>query len=87
MNLLHHPVSCHARGHIHPIHLLGKLRGKDAKQRGRKEGSGGAILTAKMREIGPRDENEGRKRKRRRLMANSRVEDCSTDMSILKRAA
>lgn len=87
MNLLHHLVSYHGRGHIHPIRLLAKLRGKNARQAGRKEGSGGVIVTAKMIKIGSNEGNEGRIKKKRRLMANSRVEDCSADMSTPKRAA
>lgn len=87
MNLLHLPVSYHARGHILPIHLLEKLKGKSARQPGRKEGRGGMIATVKIRKRGPSEGNEGRRRKKRRLMANSKVEDCSTVMSIPKRAA
>lgn len=87
MNLLHLPVSYHARGHTLPIHLLEKLKGKNARHPGRKEGRGEVIVTAKMRKRGPSEGNEGRRRKKRRLMANSKVEDCSMVMSIPKRAA
>lgn len=87
MNLLHLPVSYHARGHTLPIHLLEKLEGKNARQPGRKEGRGGVIMTAKMRKGGPSEGIEGRRRKKRRLMENSKVEDCPTVMSIPKRAA
>lgn len=86
MNLLHLPVSYHARGHTLPIRLLEKLEGKNARRPGKKEGRGGVIVTAKMRKRGPSEGIEGRRRKKRRLMVNSKVEDCPTVMSIPKKA-